>query len=92
MNETSVKVDNGVNVEALLGARKALTDTPEAARFKWRATCSWSTVAAVNRPGFWPRRRQGSQTRFRYDASHPGFSHPRALARHRQYVLVGLAS
>ena len=34
-------VDNGVNVEALLGARQALTDTPAAAQFKWRATCSW---------------------------------------------------
>ena len=34
-------VDNGVNVEALLGARQALTDAPEAAQFKWRATCSW---------------------------------------------------
>ena len=39
MNVTSVKVDNGVNVDALLGARKALTETPGAARFRWRATC-----------------------------------------------------
>ena len=30
-------VDNGVNVEALLGAREALTNAPEAAQFKWRA-------------------------------------------------------
>ena len=37
----TIKVDNGVNVEALLGAREALTDAPEAAAFKWRATCSW---------------------------------------------------
>ena len=34
-------VDNGVNVEALLGAREALTDMPAAAQFKWRATCEW---------------------------------------------------
>jgi uncharacterized OsmC-like protein len=33
--------DNGVNVEALLGARAALTDAPEAAAFQWRATASW---------------------------------------------------
>lgn len=34
-------VDNGVNVEALLGARQALTDAPEAAKFQWRARCEW---------------------------------------------------
>ena len=34
-------VDNGVNVEALLGAREALTNAPEAAQFKWRAACEW---------------------------------------------------
>lgn len=34
-------VNNGVNVEALLGAREALTEAPEAAQFKWRATCEW---------------------------------------------------
>src|SRR5580700_7132883 len=34
-------VDNGVNVEALRGAREALTNAPEAALFQWRATCEW---------------------------------------------------
>ena len=34
-------VDNGVNIEALRGARQALTDAPEAARFQWRARCEW---------------------------------------------------
>jgi uncharacterized OsmC-like protein len=34
-------VDNGVNVEALLGAREALTATPELAQFEWRASCEW---------------------------------------------------
>jgi uncharacterized OsmC-like protein len=33
--------DNGVNVQALLDARKALTDAPQAAQFKWRASCEW---------------------------------------------------
>ena len=31
-------VDNGVNIEALRGARQALTDAPEAAQFQWRAS------------------------------------------------------
>ncbi|MFN0090988.1 MAG: OsmC family protein [Acidimicrobiales bacterium] len=38
---TSPTADNGVNVEALLGARQALTDAPEAAKFIWRAECEW---------------------------------------------------
>src|SRR6476646_5037026 len=38
---TIAKVDNGVNVTALLGAREALEKAPEAAQFKWRASCEW---------------------------------------------------
>ncbi len=34
-------VDNGVNIEALRGARQALTDAPDAAKFQWRARCEW---------------------------------------------------
>lgn len=34
-------VNNGVNVEALIGAREALDATPEAAQFKWRSRCEW---------------------------------------------------
>ena len=33
--------DNGVNIEALRGARQALTDMPAAAQFQWRASCEW---------------------------------------------------
>ena len=35
------KIDNGVNIEALLGAREALGQAPEAARFTWRASNEW---------------------------------------------------
>ena len=38
---TKKKVDNGVNVEALLGAREALTKAPEGAKFAFRATTKW---------------------------------------------------
>jgi uncharacterized OsmC-like protein len=42
MTTTNEKqAQNGVNVEALLGAREALTQAPEAARFNWRATGKW---------------------------------------------------
>ena len=37
----SPAVDNGVNIDALRGARQALTDAPQAAQFQWRATCEW---------------------------------------------------
>ena len=34
MTATEIPVDNGVNVEALLGVRDALPGTPEIARFR----------------------------------------------------------
>lgn len=41
-NDTSGSaVDNGVAVEALLGARQALTDAPAAGRFRFTATNEW---------------------------------------------------
>ena len=42
MTTTDTKaVDNGVNVEALLGAREAMTGAPAAAKFTWKATNEW---------------------------------------------------
>jgi uncharacterized OsmC-like protein len=41
MTTTSPHVDNGVNVEALLGARTAFADSPEIAQFQWRSTVTW---------------------------------------------------
>lgn len=41
MSPTDTPVDNGVNVDALLDAREALSEAPEAAQFKWRAKCEW---------------------------------------------------
>jgi uncharacterized OsmC-like protein len=41
MTTTANPVNNGVNTEALLAARDALSDAPEAADFTWRASCSW---------------------------------------------------
>ena len=34
-------IDNGVNTEALIGARGAFAETPEAAAFTFRSTCNW---------------------------------------------------
>ena len=41
MNTPDDPVDNGVNVQALLEAREALSEAPEAAQFQWRAKCEW---------------------------------------------------
>jgi uncharacterized OsmC-like protein len=41
MTTATAPVNNGVNTAALLGARKALADQPEAAQFVWRATSEW---------------------------------------------------
>jgi len=41
MTITDRPVDNGVNVQALLGAREALSASPEHAQFTWRASCTW---------------------------------------------------
>ncbi len=41
MTITQNPVDNGVNVEALLGAREAMTGMPAAAAFTWKATNEW---------------------------------------------------
>jgi uncharacterized OsmC-like protein len=88
--------DNGVNVEALLGARQALTDAPEAAQFKWRATCSWvrgtHSRSSVEK-FFGLGTEQSHKTEFKYDADHPAiFASEDMGATPVEYVLVGLAS
>jgi uncharacterized OsmC-like protein len=88
-------VDNGVNVEALLGARKALTDMPEAARFKWRATCEWlrgtharSTVQTYYGLGT----EHSHKNAFKYDTDHPAvFASEDNGSTPVEMVLVGLA-
>ncbi|MDC0237763.1 OsmC family protein [Gammaproteobacteria bacterium] len=90
------KVDNGVNVEALLGARDALSDAPEGAQFSWRATCKWqngvhskSTVEGFHGLGD----EQKHKTEFNFDADHPEvFAAEDNGATPVEYVLVGLAS
>ena len=94
MSETAV--NNGVNVEALLGAREALTEAPEAAQFKWRASCEWkngthshSTVESF----FGLGGEQSRTTVFNFDADHPEvFASEDNGATPVEYVLVGLAS
>jgi len=96
MNVTAIKVNNGVNVEALLGARAALTEAPEAARFQWRATCDWvkGTHSRSTVQGFFGLGAEQSRSKtFRYDADHPElFAAEDNGATPVEYVLVALVS
>lgn len=96
MAETEKSVDNGVNVEALLGAREALTETPEAAKFAWRATCEWKngTHSHSEVEGYFGLGdEQHHKTTFHFDADHPEtFASEDNGATPVEYVLVGLAS
>jgi uncharacterized OsmC-like protein len=96
MSATANRVDNGVNVEALLGARQALTDAPEAARFKWRASCSWvrGTHSKSSVQGFFGLgSEQSHRAEFSFEADHPEvFASEDLGAAPVEFVLVGLAS
>ena len=96
MAKTASPVDNGVNVQALLDAREALTATPEAAQFKWRASCKWvnGTHSNSSVKGFFGLgAEQSHKTEFSYDADHPElFASEDNGITPVEYVLVGLAS
>jgi uncharacterized OsmC-like protein len=93
---TGTPVDNGVNVEALVGAREALTAAPEAAQFQWRATCKWmnGTHSQSTVEGFFGLgAEQSHNKKFSFDADHPElFASEDKGATPVEYVLVGLAS
>jgi uncharacterized OsmC-like protein len=92
---TTTAVSNGVNVQALLGAREALSQAPEAARFKWRATSEWlhgtqsrTTIDGFHGLGGEQRHRQA----FQFTTDHPEiFASEDKGATPVEMVLVGLA-
>ncbi len=96
MATTEKSVDNGVNVEALLGAREALTAAPEAAKFTWRATCKWvnGTHSLSTIKGFYGLgEEQSHKTEFTFEADHPEvFASEDLAATPVEMVLAGLAS
>ncbi|HZD53376.1 MAG TPA: OsmC family protein [Woeseiaceae bacterium] len=95
MNTQQATVDNGVNVEALLDAREALTETPEGAKFTWRATCDWinGTHSATSVRGFFGLgEEQNHRTEFRFNTDHPEiFASEDNGATPVEVVLAGLA-
>ena len=89
-------VNNGVNVEALLGAREALTKAPEAAKFKWRATVKWvnGTHSRSTVEGFYGLgAEQKHKSQFTFEADHPEvFASEDKGATPVELVLASLAS
>lgn len=96
MNMYTKVVDNGVNTEALLGAREALTEAPAGAAFTWRANCSWvnGTHSHCEVEQFFGLGDEQRHKRcFAFDADHPElFAAEDNGATPVEYVLVGLAS
>ena len=96
MTTMTKPVDNGVNVEALLAAREALSQAPEAALFTWRATCVWvnGTHSRSTVEGFFGLgEEQSHRTTFTFDADHPEiFASEDHGATPVELVLAGLAS
>lgn len=89
-------VNNGVNTEALLGAREQLSGAPAAAEFRWRTTCEWvngthsrSTVETFGGLG-----QENSHVQaFSFDADHPEvFASEDRGATPAEIGLVALAS
>ena len=94
MTATEIPVDNGVNVEALLGVRDALGDTPEIAQFQWRSAVSWingthSRSDVETFYGFGGEQRH--HRAFSYDVDHPlQFAAQDNGVTPVEYVLVAL--
>ena len=93
--ESEKQVQNGVNVDALLGAREALSKAPDAAKFNWKASCQWKngTHSQTSIQGFYGLGQQQShKTEFTFDTDHPEiFASEDKGATPVEMVLAGLA-
>lgn len=95
MTTSLAQTDNGVNVDALLGARQALSANPAAAAFTWRATSEWQrgthSRTTVDR-FFGLGAEQKHRSAFVFDTDHPEiFASADHGATPVEMVLVGLA-
>jgi uncharacterized OsmC-like protein len=89
-------IDNGVNVQALLDARGALIDAPEAAQFTWRASSTWKhgvhSQTTIEKY-FGLGEEQSHKRESVFDADHPEvFAAEDNGITPIEYLLVGLTS
>lgn len=93
---TISETNNGVNVQALLGAREALEAAPEAAQFKWRTSCEWvnGTHSRSTMNGFFGLGEdQKRHNTFTMEADHPEvFAAEDNAPTPAEIALTGLAS
>lgn len=96
MTNTATPVDNGVDVNFLLTARNMLTEQPEGANFKWRASNTWvnGTHSQSRVSGFFGLgQEQQHHTEFVFDGDHPEvFSSEDQGPTPVELLLVSLAS
>jgi uncharacterized OsmC-like protein len=96
MTMTNAKAaDNGVNVEALLGARQAMTGAPAAAKFAWKATNEWingTNSRTTIQEFFGVGAPQAHKTAFTLETDHPEiFASEDKGVTPVEMVLAGLA-
>lgn len=94
--QTEIKADNGVDTEALMGARGAFEQTPTAAAFTFRSDCSWieGTYSTNSLDGFFGlgQKHERKQT-YRIESDHPEIFHAGDRAPSPpEIVLAALAS
>ncbi len=91
----TINVQNGVNVDALLGARKDLEAMPQAAEFTWKASCEWlnGTHSRTEISGFFGLGEdQARETTFTIESDHPAvFASEDHAPTPVEIVLSGLA-
>lgn len=96
MTTIDAPADNGVNVQALLDARSALSDAPEAAQFRWRASTEWvngTHSQSIVEKYFGLGEEHAHRSTFTFQADHPEvFAAEDNGATPVEFVLVGLAS
>ena len=94
MSTTTTPIDNGVNVEALLGARDAFAENPEIAQFQWRSSVTWEngTHSRSEIESFYGfAEEQAHHESFSLDTDHPlQFASEDKAPTPVEYVLVGL--
>lgn len=94
--QTTIKADNGVDTEALIGARGAFEQMPEAASFTFRSDCSWiqGTYSANKINGYYGLGQEHERSRtFAIESDHPEVFHAADRApTPTEIVLAALAS
>jgi uncharacterized OsmC-like protein len=95
VSTTQNPVDNGVNVQAILDARQALSGAPAAAKFTWRAQCEWQRgthAKSTVRKFFGLGEEQDRKQQFTFESDHPEvFASEDLGATPAEIALVALA-